>query len=107
MFFIGVEKAQLSHWTHTQCQVMGSRLFGHERGQELMGIKATSDRNTIPRIVQQLSCVIVPREANSAGKLRRDFEAMVKRRHQDPKPKTEKLAFTMIFHNAMLWAAHQ
>jgi integrase len=31
-------------------------------------------------------CVTVSREANSAGKLRGDFEAMQKRRHQQPKP---------------------
>src|SRR6266849_6526265 len=28
-------------------------------------------------------------EANSRGKLRRDFEAMAKRRYQDPKPRRE------------------
>jgi Phage integrase, N-terminal SAM-like domain len=33
---------------------------------------ATSGRNTIPQITQQLGCVIVPPEANSAGKLRGD-----------------------------------
>lgn len=33
--------------------------------------------------------VIVFSEANSAGKLRGDFEAMAKRRHQNPKPKRE------------------
>ena len=54
-----------------------------------MGIMATSVRNTIPQIAQHLGCVIVPPEANSAGKLRGDFEAMAKRRHQDPKPKRE------------------
>src|SRR5215467_6970373 len=68
---------------------MRSRLFGHKRGQELMGIMATSGRNTIPQIAQELGCVIVPPEANSAGKLRGDFEAMAKRRHQAPKPKRE------------------
>jgi len=34
-------------------------------------------------------CAIVSPEANSAGKLRGDFEAMQKRRHQQPKPKRE------------------
>jgi len=47
---------------------------------------ATSGRNTIPQIAQQLGCVIVPPEANSAGKLRGDFEAMAKRRFQSPEP---------------------
>src|SRR6266851_4777614 len=35
------------------------------------------------------SCAIVLAEADSGGKLRADFEAMAKRRYQDPKPKRE------------------
>jgi integrase len=35
------------------------------------------------------SCAIVLGEASSAGKLRGDFEAMAKRRYQDPKPRRE------------------
>jgi hypothetical protein len=35
------------------------------------------------------SCAIVLAEAHSAGKLRGDFEAMAKRRYQDPKPRRE------------------
>ena len=35
------------------------------------------------------SCAIVLAEADLAGKLRGDFEAMAKRRYQDPKPKRE------------------
>jgi integrase len=43
--------------------------------------------NTIPYNVAKDA--IVFGEANSAGKLRGDFEAMQKRRHQQPKPKKE------------------
>lgn len=38
---------------------------------------------------QRQDCDMVPGEANTAGKLRGDFEAMAKRRHQHPKPKKE------------------
>ena len=43
--------------------------------------------NTTPD--RDASGVMVLSEANSAGKLRGDFEAMAKRRYQDPKPKRE------------------
>src|SRR5579862_3409765 len=42
-----------------------------------------------PRPNDATNGVIVLGEANSAGKLREDFEAMQKRRHQSPKPKRE------------------
>lgn len=63
--------------------------FEHQRGQGVMGIMATSGRNKGPQIAQQLGCAIVPPETNYAGKLRGDFEAMAKRRHQGPKPRRE------------------
>jgi hypothetical protein len=53
-----------------------------------MGTTATSGRNKISQIAQQLGCVIVPPEAKSAGKLRGDIEAMAERRHQEPETKT-------------------
>src|SRR5215469_1723755 len=57
-----------------------------KNAQGLTHIIATSGHNTIPQIAQHLDCVIVPPEANSAGKLRGDFEAMAKRRFQSPEP---------------------
>jgi hypothetical protein len=47
---------------------------------------ATSGYNPIPQPPEQMGCGIVPPEANSAGKLRGDFEAMAKRRFQSPDP---------------------
>jgi len=46
---------------------------------------------TVPHksIVSAGNCDIVSPEANTAGRLRGDFEAMAKRRHQRPKPKRE------------------
>ena len=41
------------------------------------------------RMAGSLNRAIVSPEANSAGELRGDFEAMQKRRHQQPKPKRE------------------
>ncbi len=42
-----------------------------------------------PIAAADVNGVIVSDEANTAGKLRGDFEAMQKRRHQQPKPKRE------------------
>ena len=46
---------------------------------------------TVPHksVANARNCGTVSTEANSLGELRRDFEAMAKRRYQDPKPKRE------------------
>ena len=47
---------------------------------------AASGYNPISRAPEHLGCAIVPPEANSAGKLRGELEAMSRRRFQDPQP---------------------
>jgi len=48
---------------------------------------AMSGRNTIPQVAQQLGCVMVSAEANLDRPSKGDFEAMARRRFQDPRPK--------------------
>jgi integrase len=47
---------------------------------------AASGQNPITQVPGHLGYVIVPPEANSAGKLRGELEAMSRRRFQDPQP---------------------